>query len=74
MSLRIQKFVPIDRDYPIYEIINDANEVLLDVSRTDSGDYELMCHKAAVNTALDLDTVLRLISQARALLAEEEPG
>ena len=47
MPPKLQKFAPIDRNYPIYEIIDEANEVLIDVSRSDAGIYELMCHQAA---------------------------
>jgi hypothetical protein len=38
--LRLRKFSPIDRDCPIYEVV-DGGCILLDVARTDTGDYEV---------------------------------
>lgn len=71
MTLKIQKFVPNDREYPIYEVIDDDNNVLFDVSRTDSGAYEMMIQKGGAGRALPLHEVLQLIEQARALLEQE---
>jgi hypothetical protein len=71
MTLKIQKFVPNDREYPIYEVIDDENNVLFDVSRTDSGAYEMMIQKDGAWRALPLHEVLQLIEQARALLEQE---
>jgi len=39
MALMLQKFCPIDREYPVYEVIDEKNDLLLDVIRSNDGVY-----------------------------------
>jgi hypothetical protein len=71
MPLKLQKFVPIDREYPIYEVTDESHNVLFDVSRTDGGAFEIGFHKDGVGRVLELEETLALILQARTLLEEE---
>jgi hypothetical protein len=72
MALRLQKFAPIDREYPVYEVVDEENNILFDVSRTDAGAYEVMLQKDGAGRAFPLHEVLQLIEQARALLEQED--
>ena len=71
MALKLPKFSPIDREYPVYELIDENNDVLLDVSRSNEGVYEIALHEGSVGRVLPLDDVLLLIQRARALLENE---
>lgn len=69
-KLRLRKFSPIDREYPIYEIVA-GEDVLFDVGRSDMGEYEFACHEASGGRVLPLLEITGLIEEAKRLLAEE---
>lgn len=71
MRLRLQKFTPIDREHPIYEVVDDERNVLLDVTRSSEGDWEILMHSDSVGRVLPLTEVMGLIARARRLLEEE---
>jgi hypothetical protein len=73
VALKLQKFAPIDREFPIYEIVDDNGEVLLDVTRSDEGTLELGLQKNSQNRVIPLKEVLTLIEQACRLLELEGP-
>ncbi len=70
IQLRLRKFSPIDREYPIYEIVQ-GQVSLFDVGRNDAGDYEIAFHPASSGKILSLDAVKALIREAEQLLSEE---
>lgn len=65
MKLKLQKFSPIDRQYPVIEIIDERNDVLLDVSRNDEGMLEVCFHSSASNRVLPYDELMARIEQAK---------
>ena len=72
--LRLRKFTPIDREYPIYEVVDEQDRVFFDVARTDETTYEVAFHEAVSGAVLPLDDVEQMIAKAKALLAAEEPS
>ena len=71
MKLKLQKFVPIDREFPIYEIIDAEGNVILDVSRSDNGTIELGLQPLGSGRVIPLKEVLHLIDEATTLLERE---
>lgn len=69
-QLRLRKFSPIDREHPVYEII-EGDEVLFDVSRNDAGEYEFGAHAASSGRVLPLLEITALVEEAKKLLEEE---
>ncbi|MCC7538971.1 MAG: hypothetical protein IT379_22285 [Deltaproteobacteria bacterium] len=69
VRLRLRKFSPIDREYPIFEIL-DGDDVVLDVSLSDAGNYELGVHESSSSRVLPLREVLGLIEEAQRRLGE----
>ncbi len=69
-SLRFRKFSPIDREYPIFELVEGEN-VLLDVGATDDGLLEVAIHAAAANKLFRYDQLMELLIQGQKLLEEE---
>lgn len=67
MQLRIRKFSPIDREWPIFEVM-DGDCVLFDVTKSDTGDLELAFHDGAKDKVVPLDEVMRVIQEATELL------
>ena len=69
-GLRLRRFSPIDRNYPIYEVL-DGRDILLSIARTDDGDYELWSNPVSTGRVLPLESVTQLIAEAKRLLTEE---
>ncbi len=69
-SLRFRKFSPIDREYPIFELVEGEN-VLLDVGATDDGLLEVAIHAAAANKLFRYDQLMELLIKGQKLLEEE---
>ena len=68
--MHFRKFSPIDREYPIFELV-DANAVLLDISKNDDGIVEIAFHEALRGRVLDLEHLERLLAEGRALMERE---
>lgn len=71
--LRWRRFSPIDRDLPIFELV-DSGLIILDVTKDDAGNLAIAFHDGAVGQALDLRMFERLITEVRALFAQEDGG
>jgi hypothetical protein len=69
-SLRFRKFSPIDREYPIFELVEGEN-VLLDVGATDDGLMEVAIHAAAANKLFRYDQLMELLIKGQKLLEDE---
>jgi hypothetical protein len=72
MALRLQKFVPVDRDYPIIEIVDQSGEVLFDVSRNDAGVLEMAFHPAIAKRVFVYDDFVSLVEQAKLRAVQED--
>ena len=68
-KLRLRKFSPIDREYPIYEIVV-GDDVLFDVGRNDAGDFEFASHPASGGRVVPLLDIITLMQEAKRMLAE----
>jgi hypothetical protein len=68
--VRFRKFAPVDREYPIFELVED-NDVLLDVSASDEGVIEVALHAAGTGKIFKLDELHAILLQGRRLLEEE---
>ncbi|MGK3997597.1 hypothetical protein [Sorangium sp. So ce1024] len=70
-TLRWRKFSPIDRDFPIYELV-DGDTIVLDLTRDEDGNFEVAFHDGARGRSLDLATLERLLEEAKNFLLREE--
>ena len=70
-GLRLRKFSPIDRTWPIFEVIDD-NVVVLDITKNDVGELEVGFHMEGVGRVVALADLLHVVEEARRLL-EEQP-
>ena len=68
--VRLRKFAPVDREYPIFELVEGDN-VLLDISSSDDGILEVALHEASVGKLFKLDDVHAILMQGKRLLEEE---
>lgn len=69
-DLRIRKFAPIDRDYPIFEVLA-GDEVILDVSKDDNENLEIAFHTAASNRVMRVCALLEILEECKAMLEAE---
>jgi hypothetical protein len=68
--LHFRKFSPIDKKYPIFELV-EGDVVLLDVSANENGEIEVAVHEGAANRVLSLDVLTGLLEQGRKLVEDE---
>ena len=68
--VRFRKFAPVDREYPIFELVEDDN-VLLDISASDEGVIEVALHEAGTGKIFKLDELHAILLQGKRLLEEE---
>src|SRR5215813_367412 len=68
--VRFRKFSPVDREYPIFELVEGDN-VLLDVSSSDDGVLEVALHEASIGKIFKLDDLHTILIQGKRLLEEE---
>ncbi|HEY8210634.1 MAG TPA: hypothetical protein VIG99_24290 [Myxococcaceae bacterium] len=71
-DLRWRKFSPLDRDFPIYELM-DGEVIVLDVTRGENQSLEIAFHEGAAGRAFDLKLIERLIEEVKVRLAQEDP-
>ncbi|WP_437576752.1 hypothetical protein [Sorangium sp. So ce887] len=69
--LRWRKFSALDRDFPIYELV-DGDAIVLDLTGDERGNFEISFHDGARGRVLDLATLERLLAEAKSLLMQEE--
>jgi hypothetical protein len=68
-TLRWRKFSPIDRDFPIYELV-DGDQVVLDLTRNERGDFEVSFHEGASGRVFELVALDELLAEAKRLLSQ----
>ena len=68
--VRFRKFSPVDREYPIFELV-EGDDVLLDVSSSDDGVLEVALHEASRGKVFKLDDLYAILMQGKRLLEEE---
>ena len=69
-QVRFRKFAPVDREYPIFELV-EGDDVLLDVSSSDDGVLEVALHEASRGKVFKLDDLHAILVQGKRLLEEE---
>lgn len=70
-DIRIRKFSPIDRDYPIFEVLV-GDKVILDVSKDENGNDEIAFHDAVSNRVIRVCALLEIIEECKAMMEAEE--
>jgi hypothetical protein len=72
--VRFRKFSPVDREYPIFELV-EGDDALLDVSSdvssSDDGVLEVALHEASIGKLFKLDDLHAILMQGKRLLEEE---
>ena len=68
--VRFRKFFPVDREYPIFELVA-GDEILLDVSVSDDGVPEVALHEASIGKIFKFDDLHAFLVQGKRLLEEE---
>src|SRR5262249_30732235 len=69
-QVRFRKFAPVDREYPIFELV-EGDDVLLDVSSSDDGVLEVALHEASIGKVFKLDDLHAILMQGKRLLEED---
>jgi hypothetical protein len=69
-QVRFRKFAPVDREYPIFELV-EGDDVLLDVSSSDDRVLEVALHEASRGKVFKFDDLHAILIQGRRLTEEE---
>lgn len=65
-KFRLRKVSDIRQEHPVYEIVDEAQITLLDITKTDAGVYETcIMDNNGVSRVVELETLLELIHEAR---------
>ena len=68
--VRFRKFAPVDREYPIFELV-EGDDVLLDVGSSNAGVLEVALNEASRGKVFKLDDLHAILMQGKRLLEEE---
>lgn len=72
-TLRLRKTSPIDREFSVYEVVDEAGDILFDVGKSDEGVYELaIFDHTGRGRVVELATVMALIDDARKRIEEDD--
>jgi len=69
--IRFRKFSPIDREYSIFEALDDDEAILFDVSMTDDGRLEISFYSAIAGRILAIDDFQAALAEGIRLTADE---
>ena len=70
INSHFEKFSPIDREYPIFELV-DGNDILFDISANDDGIIDVAFNSPACNRLFTYDQLMLLLEKGKKLLEEE---
>jgi len=69
---KFQKCSDVEKELPIFEVIDDAGNTIMDISMNDeSKNFEVFFHGGIVATTVSLETLRKIIEEGRQLLASE---
>ena len=68
-ELKVRKFVPVDREYPIFEVLAEE-QAILDVLKDDEGNLEIAFHEAISNRVMRVFALQEIIEACRISLEE----
>jgi hypothetical protein len=72
-TFSLRKTSDVKQDYPIYEIVDEHRSVLLDVTKTDAGVYEVcILDNQGEGRVVALNVLLELIQEAQRRLEQDE--
>ena len=72
-TFRLRKTTDIRQEHPIYEIVDESRNVLLDVTKNDAGIYEAcIIDSQGEGRVVELKTLLELIQEARRKIEMDE--
>ena len=72
-TFRLRKVSDINQEHPIYEIVDESSSVLLDVTKTDAGEYEAcIIDNQGEGRVVALKVLLELIQDAQRRIEQDE--
>lgn len=72
-TFRLRKTSDVNQEHPIYEIVDEHSSILLDVTKTDAGSYEVcILDNQGAGRVVALNLLLELIQEAQRRLEQDE--
>ena len=72
-NYRFQKCTDVDKELPIYELIDESNAILLDISMDDdTKSIHVLFHHDIVKQEMHLDTLRMIIDEGERLIINEQ--
>lgn len=72
VSFRLRKCSDVNLDIPFFEVIDEKNEIIMDISESDNGERSILFHKACVGKSITLKLIEQLIAESENLLENEK--
>ena len=71
-NCRFRKFAPIDREYPIFELVHEQSQIVFfDMGATNTGVLEVAIHQGAVNGIVNFDELMLLLKEGQRLVEKD---
>jgi hypothetical protein len=71
-SLRLRKCSDINMDLPFFEALDEAGEIVMDISESDDGDRVVLFHPGSVGKTISVDLMNRMLKEAGELIDNEK--
>ncbi len=57
---------------PFFEVLDEENVVIIDVSKTDDGKYQILFYDGCLSRKISVDLLETIIREAKTLIDKEE--
>lgn len=69
---RLRKCTDINMDLPFYEVLDEEGLIMLDISKTDEDEYQILFHEGCSARNIAIDLLEEMIIETKGLIASEE--
>lgn len=69
---RFRKCSDIDLELPFFEILDETDSVLMDVSKAEDGEFRVLFYEGCVSKSLSVNLLEEIIQEAKKLIVNEE--
>ncbi len=69
---RFRKCSDINLDLPLFEVLDDSDSVLMNISKSDDGEYRVLFYEECVSKRLSISLLQEIIQEGKDLIRKEE--
>ena len=69
---RLRKCTDINIELPFFEVLDEEDVVLIDISKNDKDEYEILFHDGCLSRNVTVDLLVQIVNEAKALISDEQ--